>query len=165
LNGRSVVAGDEPTTQRVSTEGTDMLTLAGVNDANLIELSRLFGVKVSLRGDAMVISGAAEFVQRASTVGRRMVELASQRDELTPDDVLRLGDDRESGDGGAAGSGGDGTTRIALPGTRKVIQAKTAGQAEYLQKMADNDIVVGIGPAGTGKTYLAVASFSTPWIP
>jgi len=152
------VAGDEPTTQRVSTEGTDMLTLAGVNDANLIELSRLFGVKVSLRGDAMVISGAAEFVQRASTVGRRMVELASQRDELTPDDVLRLGDDRESGDGGAAGSGGDGTTRIALPGTRKVIQAKTAGQAEYLQKMADNDIVVGIGPAGTGKTYLAVAA-------
>jgi phosphate starvation-inducible PhoH-like protein len=133
-----------------------MLTLAGVNDANLLELSRLFGVKVSLRGDAMVITGASEFVQRAATVGRRMVEMARQRDELTPDDILRLGDDqeRESGEGG----GGDGGARIALPGTRKVIQAKTAGQAEYLQKIADNDIVVGIGPAGTGKTYLAVAA-------
>jgi phosphate starvation-inducible PhoH-like protein len=131
-----------------------MLTLAGVNDANLLELSRLFGVKVSLRGDSMIISGASDFVQRATTVGRRMVEVARQRDELTPDDVLRLGDDpdRDDQDNGA------GPTRIALPGTRKVIQAKSPGQAEYLQKIAENDIVVGIGPAGTGKTYLAVAA-------
>ena len=155
-----VRTGEESTTQRVSTEGADMLTLAGVNDANLLELSRLFGVKVALRGDAMVISGASEFVQRASIVGRRMVEAARQGEELTPDDVLRLGDDpdRENGEGAGAPGGGDGVTRIALPGTRKVIQAKTQGQAEYLQKIADNDIVVGIGPAGTGKTYLAVAA-------
>ena len=138
-----------------------MLTLAGVNDANLLELSRLFGVKVSLRGESLVISGAPEFVQRATSVGRRMVEVARQRDELTPDDVLRLGDDGR-GDGdvddGGTGGVGVGVARIALPGVRKVIQAKTPGQAEYLQKIADNDIVVGIGPAGTGKTYLAVAA-------
>jgi len=160
-NGRSGVATEDTSTQRVSTEGADMLTLAGVNDANLLELSRLYGVKVSLRGDAMVISGAADFVQRAAVVGRRMVEIARQRDELTPDDVLRLGDDQErdvTEPGGAGGGGGDGSSRIALPGVRKVIQAKTAGQTEYLQKIADNDIVVGIGPAGTGKTYLAVAA-------
>jgi phosphate starvation-inducible PhoH-like protein len=149
---------DESATQKVSTEGADMLTLAGVNDANLLELSRLFGVKVSLRGDSMIISGTSEFVQRATTVGRRMVEAARQRDALTPDDVLRLGDeqDREGGDNGDAAGGG--VARIALPGIRKVIQAKTPGQAEYLQKIAENDIVVGIGPAGTGKTYLAVAA-------
>src|SRR5207244_11200310 len=91
-------------------EGADLLTLAGVNDANLLELSRLFGVKVSLRGDAMVISGAPEFVQRATVVGRRMVEMARQRDELTPDDVLRLGDDqdREGGEGASSAGGGTG---------------------------------------------------------
>ena len=144
----------DSTTEKVATEGADMLTLAGVNDNNLLELSRLFGVKVSLRGETMVISGAPEFVQRAASVGRRMVEIARQRDELTPDDVLRLGEDhdRDGDTGEGAGS------RIALPGMRKVIQAKTAGQAEYLQQIADNDIVVGIGPAGTGKTYLAVAA-------
>lgn len=149
------VRTEESTTQKVSTEGADMLTLAGVNDANLLELSRQFGVKVALRGEAMVISGATDFVQRAASVGRRMVEMARQRDTLTPDDVLRIGEDheRDGADGGSEGSG-----RIAMPGMRKVIQAKTAGQAEYLQKMADNDIVVGIGPAGTGKTYLAVAA-------
>jgi phosphate starvation-inducible PhoH-like protein len=160
--GRENGAGDESATQRVSTEGADMLTLAGVNDANLLELSRLFGVKVSLRGDAMVISGAQDFVQRAVTVGRRMVEVARQRDDLTPDDVLRLGDegDRDGGDAGESGAPGGGAAgiRIALPGTRKVIQAKTSGQGEYLQKIAEHDIVVGIGPAGTGKTYLAVAA-------
>ena len=157
---RAEIGADESTTQKVSTEGADMLTLAGVNDANLLELSRLFGVKVSLRGEMMVISGPPEFVQRATTVGRRMVEVARQRDELTPDDVLRLGDesDRDDQDNGDGAPGGGGVARIALPGTRKVIQAKTPGQAEYLQKMADNDIVVGIGPAGTGKTYLAVAA-------
>jgi len=153
------VAIEDSGTQRVSTEGADMLTLAGVNDANLLELSRLYGVKVSLRGDAMVISGAPDFVQRAAVVGRRMVEIARQRDELTPDDVLRLGDDQErDGAEPGAGAGPEGPSRIALPGVRKVIQAKTAGQAEYLQKIAENDIVVGIGPAGTGKTYLAVAA-------
>jgi phosphate starvation-inducible PhoH-like protein len=157
-NGRTGTATEETTTQRVSTEGADMLTLAGVNDANLLELSRLFGVKVSLRGDALVITGAGDFVQRAVAVGRRMVELARQRDELTPDDVLRLGDDQDREPGDSEGGAGGPSTRIALPGTRKVIQAKTPGQTEYLQKIADNDIVVGIGPAGTGKTYLAVAA-------
>ena len=129
-----------------------MLTLAGVNDANLIELSRLCGVKVSLRGDNLSITGPQPLVERATDIGRRMVDRARQRMELTPDDVLRLSEDD--------GNGGDGASegRIALPGVRRLIQAKTSGQAEYLEKIAENDIVVGIGPAGTGKTYLAVAA-------
>ena len=143
--------------QKVSTEGADMLTLAGVNDGNLVELSRLCGVKVALRGDTMSISGPHELVERASEIGRRMVERARQRLELSPDDVLRLSeDDAAGGNGDGTGNGTDG--RIALPGMRKLIQAKTSGQAEYLAKITENDIVVGIGPAGTGKTYLAVAA-------
>jgi len=142
-------------TQKLSTEGADMLTLAGVNDGNLVELSRLGGVKVALRGDTMSISGPAELVTRATDIAKRMIDRARQRMELTPDDVLRLSEDDGGGDG-AAGGPADG--RIALPGVRKLIQAKTSGQAEYLTKIAENDIVVGIGPAGTGKTYLAVAA-------
>ncbi|MDB4891111.1 MAG: PhoH family protein [Gemmatimonadetes bacterium] len=135
-----------------------MLTLAGVNDGNLVELSRLCGVRVALRGDAMSITGPAELVERATELGRRMVERARQRMELTPDDVLRLSED----DGGSTDGNGSGPAtsdgRIALPGVRKLIQAKTSGQAEYLKKIAENDIVVGIGPAGTGKTFLAMAA-------
>jgi phosphate starvation-inducible PhoH-like protein len=144
------------TTQKLSAEGADLLTLAGVNDANLIELSRLCGVKVALRGDTLSIVGAPEFVERAAEIAGRMIELARQRIPLTPDDVLRLRDREHRVDDGEGGEGFG--ARIALPGVRKVIQAKTAGQAEYLRQIAENDIVIGIGPAGTGKTYLAVAA-------
>ena len=165
---------DGSVTQKLNTEGADLLTLAGVNDGNLIELSRMGGVKVALRGDTLSITGPAEFVERAADIARRMIETARQRLELTADDVLRMGDEvdrrRSGGDardngaeyaddvGDVGGGVGVDTQRIALPGIRRVIQAKTPGQGEYLRKIQDNDIVVGIGPAGTGKTYLAVAS-------
>jgi phosphate starvation-inducible protein PhoH and related proteins len=164
---------DGSVTQKLNTEGADLLTLAGVNDGNLIELSRVGGVKVALRGDTLSITGPLEFVERAADIARRMIESARQRLELSPDDVLRMsndvdrrrsgGDARDNGDygdetGDAGGGVGVETQRIALPGIRRVIQAKTPGQAEYLRKIQENDIVVGIGPAGTGKTYLAVAA-------
>jgi phosphate starvation-inducible protein PhoH and related proteins len=149
-NGRE----DEPTTQRLSTEGADMLTLAGVNDQNLVELQKQSGARVTLRGDTLTIVGTSEALDRAIPVAQRMIDAAKQRMPLTADDVLRMSLDfaRDGGDGMA------GDQRIALPGIRKVIQPKTAGQAEYLRLIAENDIVVGIGPAGTGKTYLAVAA-------
>ena len=155
---------DSTVTQKLSTEGADPLTLAGVNDGNLMELSRLGGVRVTLRGDTMTITGSPEFVERAVGIAVRMIEAARQRRDLTPDDVLRMGDlvDRgEDEDGMPAATdliAGNGAMRIALPGIQKVIQPKTPGQTEYLRKIQDNDIVVGIGPAGTGKTYLAVAA-------
>jgi phosphate starvation-inducible protein PhoH and related proteins len=147
---------DGSVTQRVPTEGADLLTLAGVNDANLVELSRLFGVRVGLRSEALVISGPEDLVRRAAEVGARMVDVARQRQPLTADDVLRLGDLPPDANGDAAVNGAAG--HIALPGMRKMVQPKSPGQAEYLRKIRENDIVVGIGPAGTGKTYLAVAA-------
>ena len=139
------------TIQRLSTEGADLLTLAGPGDANLAELQKLYPVRVTLRGDAMAIAGAAEAVDRAAGVAARMIEQARQAQPLEPDDVLRFsleGPARETGTPG----------RIVLPGVRKVIQPKTQGQAEYLEKLMEHEIVIGIGPAGTGKTYLAVAA-------
>jgi len=142
---------DEQTTQRLNTEGADLLTLAGVNDANLIELQRQTGTRVTLRGDTLTLVGTAEAVERAASVAQRMIDAAKQGTVLEADDVLRM-----SMDGSREPAGGD--NRIVLPGVRKIIQPKTPGQAAYLGLISDNDIVVGIGPAGTGKTYLAVAA-------
>jgi len=142
------------TNQKISTEGADLLMLAGVNDANLIELSKQCGVQVTLRGDRLSLVGAADAVERALPVAQKMVDAARQRFHLTADDVLRMSLDDE---GDRTRTPGD-EQRIALPGVRKVIQAKTPGQAEYLRLIAEHDIVIGIGPAGTGKTYLAVAA-------
>jgi phosphate starvation-inducible PhoH-like protein len=142
---------DDSTTNRLSAEGADLLVLAGVNDANLVELARQTGARVALRGDVLSIAGHPEAVERASAVAQRMIDAARQRLTLEADDVLRMSLDG-SRDGADAGD------RIVLPGVRRVIQPRTPGQAEYVRLIADHDIVVGIGPAGTGKTYLAVAA-------
>src|SRR4051794_28913425 len=131
-----------------------MLTLAGVNDENLVELAKQTGAKIALRGDTLAVSGNAESVARAIPIAQRMIDTAKQQMPLTADDVLRMSIEGPRDGNGTATEG----ERIVLPGVRKIIQAKTSGQAEYMKLMAENDIVVGIGPAGTGKTYLAVAA-------
>ena len=143
------------TVLRLSVEGVDPLALAGVNDANLIELAKRLGVRVSLRGDALSLSGAAAAVERATPVAQAMVDLARMGETLGVHDVERL---ITTGPGDALADAVAGEFRIILPGLRRVIQPKTGGQREYLRAIADRDIVVGIGPAGTGKTYLAVAA-------
>ena len=144
---------DEPVVQRLSTEGADMLTLAGVNDENLVELAKQSGAKIGLRGDTLTMSGTQEAVTRAAPIAQRMIDTAKQQMPLTADDVLRM-----SYEAPRDSNGTEDGLRIVLPGVRKVIQPKTNGQAEYLKLILANDIVVGIGPAGTGKTYLAVAA-------
>jgi phosphate starvation-inducible PhoH-like protein len=142
--------------RRFSVEGVDLLSLAGVNDGNLVELTRRLGVRVSLRGDALTVQGPAAAVERAAPVAQAMVDLARMGETLDVHDVERLVIEGEAGTLGEAATAGD--LKIILPGLRRVIQPKTTGQREYLQQIAQHDIVVGIGPAGTGKTYLAVAA-------
>jgi len=149
-DGSVTATGDQITT-KLPTEGADLLTLAGAGDANLGELQRLYPVRVTLRGEMMSISGASDAVSKAAAVAVRMIETARQRLPLDPDDILRFSMEGPARDNGTPG-------RFVLPGVRKIIQPKTNGQAEYMQAMLDNEIVVGIGPAGTGKTYLAVAA-------
>ena len=144
------VAGDAITT-KISTEGADLLTLAGVADANLAELQKLFPVRITMRGDAMTLNGVADAVEKAAVVAQRMIDHARQRQPLDPDDVLRFSMEGPARETGVPG-------KIILPGVRKVIQPKTNGQAVYMQAILDNEIMIGIGPAGTGKTYLAVAA-------
>ena len=142
---------------RLDTEGADQLLLAGVNDANMQELARAFGVRVVLRGDQLVLSGELERLEQAVPVTQHLIELARLRAPFGAGDVARLARDFEDRDGNSAIPTHD-ELRIALPGSRKIIQPKSRGQAGYLQAIRDHDIVIGIGPAGTGKTYLAVAA-------
>jgi len=139
---------------RLDVEGADPLSLAGVNDANLHELARLLSVRVSLRGDQLSLAGPLEAVERATPVAQGMIEVARMGEAMNAEDVRRLAEDAARGRLEPPGKNGD---RIVLPGLRRVVQAKTAGQRAYLQAMAESEIVVCIGPAGTGKTYMAVA--------
>jgi phosphate starvation-inducible protein PhoH and related proteins len=140
-------------THRLSTEGADPLLFAGVNDANLQELQRTLGVRISFRGDALALSGTTEQVDRATAVVQGLLDLARMGESVSTEDVYRLAAEGPPTDGAAV----TGEARIVLPGLRRAIVPKSQGQRDYLQAISANDIVVGIGPAGTGKTYLAVA--------
>ena len=140
---------------RLDAEGADPLLLAGVNDANFSELGRIFGIRVVFRADRLTLSGDLENVERAAPVAAHLIELARLRAPFDTTDIQRFAEGIEAhGDRGLVGPG-DGL-RIALPGSRKVVSPKSEGQRTYLEAIAENDVVIGIGPAGTGKTYLAV---------
>ena len=139
---------------RIPADGVDPLDLSGVNDANLLELGRRSGVRVVLRDDHLLLSGDLKDVERAVPVAQHMVEMARNGVPFGTDDLARFYD------GAAPESGVRAVAEAApvvVPGPRKTVRPKSEGQAKYLSAMEENDVVIGIGPAGTGKTYLAVA--------
>ncbi|MGW8283762.1 MAG: PhoH family protein [Gemmatimonadota bacterium] len=147
---------DAPVIQhRIPAAGADPLILAGVNDGHLKSLARLGDCRVILRGDQVILSGAVEAVERCAPVAQRMIRLARLQRPFDTADVERFFHEAERQPARLAMETDEET--IALPGARKVIRPKSAGQREYLAAIREHDISVGIGPAGTGKTYLAVA--------
>lgn len=146
-------------------EGADELLLAGVNDVNLKALAKLCDCRVIMRRDHLILSGEPEAIGRGKPVAQRMIKLARLERSFGPADVERfLADAKSDRSGGAVGTGELGAAEaedeelaVILPGARRSIRPRSAGQRTYLRAIRDNDIAVGIGPAGTGKTYLGVA--------
>lgn len=157
---------DHQTTQhRLPVEGADYYLLTGVNDANLQELARLSGCRVVLRGDHLVLSGEPAAIERAIPIARRMIDQARLGNQFGTEEIRRafagIGANGRQGARELAGEPMGGRVpgnRIFLPGSKKVIAPVSKGQSAYLEAIAENDIVIAIGPAGTGKTYLAVAT-------
>ena len=139
----------------MSAEGADPLLLAGVNDAHLNDLARLCGCRVILRSDQLILSGPPDAVERCLPAARKMVRRARMRRPFERQDVRRFVDEAAEMDG--TEPAGD-ENEVVLVGAHKVIRPKSGGQEAYMRAIRQDDIVVGIGPAGTGKTYLAVAA-------
>jgi hypothetical protein len=129
------VSGD--VTHRISAEGADLLALAGVNDGNLQELEQATGVRVTLRGERITLAGELEAVERATRIAAAMVDLARMGETVSPEDVQRLA----ANGGRDAAQLANGNYKIALPGMRRVVQPKSAGQQTYVEAMRENDIV------------------------
>ena len=82
---------------RLDAEGADHLMVAGVNDQNIQELTRIFGIRVVLRGDHVVLSGDLDGVERAVPVVQHMIELARLRAPFDSNDVARFAEGFEAG--------------------------------------------------------------------
>ena len=138
----------------VVASNVDMATLLGQHDENLRLLQDRFDLSVVVRGNEISIAGESEAdVATVVAIVGDLVSLASGDEPLTTQIVERTIDSRVAGDAGPAAFQSD----IILTHRGKVIRPKTDGQKRYVEAIRRNTITFGIGPAGTGKTYLAMA--------
>jgi phosphate starvation-inducible PhoH-like protein len=114
-------------------------------------LRRFFDVKIVARHNNLVIEGLDKQVNAAAEVLDRMEKHLIQSGSLTADDVDEFLRQRESSITAAS------SHAIAVYSNKKVIEPTTKGQLKYIETMFKNDLTFCTGPAGTGKTYLAVA--------
>ncbi len=130
----------------------DPLSFCGHHDRNLTALEGLVPVVVNLDGERLRVSGAPEAVRSATEILTRMREAANDGAQLTPDDVALAA--RETLGGDAAPRSHPKTLFTTQRG--KDIRPKTEGQRRLAETMERCTLTFGIGPAGTGKTFLAM---------
>jgi phosphate starvation-inducible PhoH-like protein len=130
--------------------------LCGGNNARLKLVERTAGVALHLRGNEVTIEGDAETVELARTALEQLYRLALRGQALGSDDVVRAVK-LVKDSGGTAQIGPVFGETILTPRTGRPIAPKGMAQKQYVELVRGNDIVFSIGPAGTGKTYLAVA--------
>ena len=129
-------------------------TLSGVLDQNLKKLGSRLGVSLALRGDQLLIDGDSPRIAFAKHYFEKVRELGEKGRELREEDLFIALDMLEEG---AITSLDDFRPSEPLNLSRKSVSPKSLNQQAYLQAIKSYDLVFGIGPAGTGKTYLAMA--------
>jgi phosphate starvation-inducible PhoH-like protein len=138
-------------------EPDDIERLANLNgpfDEHLRQIELRLGVEIANRGNIYRVSGADHSVKLADRVIRNLYD-ATEKETLTgPQIALRLS---ESGIDALDAKSAEGAQDVAVKVKRGTIRGRGPNQAKYLHAVARHDINFGVGPAGTGKTYLAVA--------
>ena len=127
-----------------------LLSIFGPRDQYLRQIRDALSVKVSARDDQIHIEGAGEAVARATQVFEQLKTLVHRQGGLEADQVSQV---LASLNGKAPID----TPAIEVMNAGRKIQPRTSGQAKYVKAIAEHDLVFCAGPAGTGKTYLAVA--------
>ncbi len=137
-----------------SLDNVNMLSLLGFNDANLKPIEDRFNTTVTVRGDKVYLKGVPEEVDAVEKIFKEMIYVLNTTGNLNPSDVITIMELTIQGKEIISDKEYD---TIILYTKSDVIKAKTPTQVKYLQTVRKNDICFAIGPAGTGKTYLAVA--------
>jgi phosphate starvation-inducible PhoH-like protein len=142
--------------KKIKLSGIDLLAFLGFNDANLNVLESRFDATIAVRGDAVVVRGEPAETTIIEKAINEMMYMVQRNGTLQPNDVSMI-IDLVAGGRGEQQLQGQNLDEIILVGKETVVKARNEKQKEYYRKVRENDIVFSIGPAGTGKTYLAVA--------
>ncbi len=144
----------EPTHVRLTIpDSIDPTELMGPADVLLRRVEGAFDAMVTVRGNHIGLSGAPDEVEPATSVFSRMIRLVEAGEGLTSEDVDLLIDRVKHGAERMNVLADD----VLLTYRGRALRPKTAGQKRYVDAIRSNTITFGIGPAGTGKTYLAMA--------
>lgn len=130
-----------------------MERLAGAADANLRLVEDSFDATITVRGDAISIEGSAEEVRQLTTLFSDLIGIAEDGREIEADTVRNFIGLLKRDEYSPSLVRED----IVLTYRGKAIRPKTVGQKRYVQAVRDNMVTFALGPAGTGKTYLAMA--------
>jgi phosphate starvation-inducible protein PhoH and related proteins len=146
---------DERRVRTLAVEGIDQRLLFGQNDLFLRLIEGRFASKIVARGDRITVEGTPQDVEQVIRLLGDLITRIKAGDFLTEQYVnYAISMVKENG----AGPANDISTEALLTSSlKKVIKPKTIGQTRYVEAVDKHDIVFAIGPAGTGKTYLAVA--------
>lgn len=130
--------------------------VCGPNDRNLTEISTLLSTPVRTRGNEILLESSDEETRLLfRSLLDRLAEIAEREDAVSSQQVRSLFAALESGDDADVEAFRENVIRI--PGGTRRIYPRSRPQASYIRQMSTKDLVFSIGPAGTGKTYLAVA--------
>ncbi len=138
-----------------SIEGIDPRLLFGQNNSFLQRIENAFEPKIVARGDSLLITGDPEEVEQVVSLFKDLTTRLKQGDFIT-EQYLRYSIDMVKDGKGSAAAVLSPETQLNAS-LKKPIRPRTIGQKNYMDTVNKNDIVFSIGPAGTGKTYLAVA--------
>ncbi|MGL4389221.1 MAG: PhoH family protein [Brevinema sp.] len=131
----------------------DLLNFCGVHDSNLRCLERDRDLNIYPKKDStFLLEGSSKDVLHTKRVMEAMLRLSKNKLLITHEDILMISKKIEKDSTGIFSHNNG-----LMINKMKTIKAKTTQQDEYLQKIMSFDLVLGVGPAGTGKTYLAVA--------
>lgn len=137
-----------------SLNNQEAAVLYGLQDENLRFLENNLGAKIVARGGNIQVSGKEEEVELVSEVLHRLIELIRAGNNIAISDLNYCIQAVTAGNGSRLSETLNQVIQVTARG--KQIKPKTIGQYQYVQAIKANDITFGIGPAGTGKTYLAV---------
>ena len=146
--------------RKVQLVGVDTVQLLGFNDANIQMIEDRFDATITVRGDQISVRGSDGDAAKIEKILKELIYILNKNGNLTPNDVdtvIDLVTVNGSVSEGPREISSDDADAAILYTKVGIIKPRSPGQRAYVQQIRRNDIVFSIGPAGTGKTYLAVA--------
>ncbi len=130
----------------------EAVLLFGHRDVHLKEIRSALDVQIVARGDTIVIRGEDDAIEKAERIFKQLRHLIVRQGTLSPEDVRVAVEVVQKGEASLTPTPGP-TGEV---GASRFVRPRTDGQARYVHAMRENDLIFCVGPAGSGKTYLAV---------